>query len=71
MSIFGLGLMIKFRQPDGYIGYITMCQIFIAFGAGTVIICDEIAIMAAALHQHIAVVLAVLGLLAVLKMRLA
>ncbi|KAL8834800.1 MAG: hypothetical protein Q9170_003596 [Blastenia crenularia] len=64
MSIFGLGLMIKFRQPDGYVGYIVMCQIFISFAAGTIIICDEIAIMAAASHQHIAVVLAVLGLFA-------
>ena len=61
LSIFGLGLMIQFRQPDGYIGYIVMCQIFISFAAGTVIICDEIAIMAAASHQYIAVVLAVLG----------
>lgn len=60
MSIFGLGLMINFRR--GNIGYIVMCQIFISFAAGTIIICDEIAIMAAASHQHIAVVLAVLGM---------
>ncbi|KAL8711699.1 MAG: hypothetical protein Q9220_003870 [cf. Caloplaca sp. 1 TL-2023] len=62
LSILGLGLMIKFRQPDGYIGYIVMCQIFIAFATGTIIICDEIAILAAVTHQHIAVALAVLGL---------
>ncbi|CAF9905102.1 MAG: hypothetical protein HETSPECPRED_004873 [Heterodermia speciosa] len=62
MSILGLGLMIRFRQPDGYIGYIVMCQIFISFAAGTIIICDEIAILAAASHQHIAVVIAVLGM---------
>jgi len=62
MSILGLGLMINFRQPGGYVGYIIMCQIFISFAAGTIIICDEIAVMAAASHQHIAVVLAVLGL---------
>ncbi|KAL8643687.1 MAG: hypothetical protein Q9226_008187 [Calogaya cf. arnoldii] len=62
MSILGLGLMINFRRPDGYVGYIVMCQIFIAFAAGTIIICDEIAIMAAASHQHVAVVLAVLGM---------
>ena len=62
MSIFGLGLMINFRRPGGNIGYIVMCQIFISFAAGTIIICDEIAIMAAASHQHIAVVLAVLGM---------
>ena len=60
-SIFGLGLMIYFRQPGLNVGYMVMCQIFISFAAGTVIICDEIAIMAAASHQHVAVVLAVLG----------
>ncbi|KAI4265247.1 MAG: hypothetical protein L6R38_009559, partial [Xanthoria sp. 2 TBL-2021] len=62
MSILGSGLMINFRRPDGNIGYIVMCQIFISFAAGTIIICDEIAIMAAASHQHVAVVLAVLGM---------
>lgn len=62
MSIFGLGLMINFRGPGSNIGYIVMCQIFISFAAGTIIICDEIAIMAAASHQHVAVVLAVLGM---------
>jgi MFS family permease len=61
LSILGLGLMIKFRQPGVNVGYVVMCQIFMAFAAGTVIICDEIAIMAAASHQHIAIVLAVLG----------
>ncbi|KAI4132168.1 MAG: hypothetical protein LQ338_000834 [Usnochroma carphineum] len=62
LSILGLGLMINFRRPDGNVGYIVMCQIFISFAAGTIIICAEIAIMAAASHQHIAVVLAVLGM---------
>ena len=62
LSILGMGLMINFRRPDGNVGYIVMCQIFMSFAAGTNIICDEIAIMAAASHQHIAVVLAVLGM---------
>ncbi|KAL8881552.1 MAG: hypothetical protein Q9198_001263 [Flavoplaca austrocitrina] len=62
MSILGLGLMMYFRQPGENVGYIVMCQIFISFAAGTIIICDEIAIMAAASHQHVAVVLAVLGM---------
>jgi MFS family permease len=62
MTIFGMGLMIYFRRPNGNIGYIVMCQIFISFSAGTIIVCDEIAIMAAASHQHTAVLLAVLGL---------
>lgn len=62
LSIFGLGLMIHFRHADGNIGYIVLCQLFIAFAAGTVIICDEIAMLAAAAHQHIAMAIAVLGL---------
>ncbi|EXJ84796.1 hypothetical protein A1O3_05468 [Capronia epimyces CBS 606.96] len=62
LSILGLGLMIYFRQPDGHIGYIVMCQIFVSIAAGTVIICDEIAILAAASHQHTAVCLAILGM---------
>ena len=61
LSILGVSLMINFRRPNSNIGYIIMCQIFISFAAGTIIICDEIAIMAAVSHQHIAVVLAVLG----------
>ena len=62
LSVLGLGLMIKFRQPNAGIGYIVMCEIFISIAAGVVIICDEIAIMAAASHQYIAIVIAVLGL---------
>lgn len=62
LSIFGLALMINFRKPDVNIGYIIMCQIFVSVAGGTIIICDPIAAMAAATHQHIAVVLAVLSM---------
>jgi hypothetical protein len=62
LSILGMGLMIYFRRPDTNIGYIVMCQILISAAAGVIIICDEIAIMAAASHQHIAVVLAVVSM---------
>lgn len=57
-----MGLMIYFRRPDTNIGYIVMCQTLISAAAGVIIICDEIAIMAAASHQHIAVVLAVVSM---------
>jgi hypothetical protein len=58
-----MGLMIYFHQPDQRIGYIVMYQIFISFAFGVIIICDEIAIMAAvAEQQYFAVSLAVLGL---------
>ncbi|KAK7217947.1 hypothetical protein V2G26_005950 [Clonostachys chloroleuca] len=61
LSIFGLGLMIHFRNR-GDVGYIIMCQIFISIAAGIVIITDEIAVLAAASHQHVAVCLAVVGM---------
>jgi hypothetical protein len=60
--ILGVGLMIKFRQPDAGIGYICMTQIFVAFAGGTTVICGELAMMAPSDHQHIAVILAILNL---------
>jgi MFS family permease len=58
LTILGVGLMIAFRQPDVNIGYIIMCQIFIAFSGGALVICEQMAVMAATSHQYIAVVLA-------------
>lgn len=55
----GVGLMIKFRHPGVNVGYIIMCQIFVAFGGGTNVIGQEVAIMSRVKHQHIAVVLAI------------
>jgi hypothetical protein len=54
--------MIHFRRANGNIGYIVMCLIFIAMGQGVVVICAEIAILAAASHVHVAVCIAVLGI---------
>ncbi|RDL32936.1 Siderophore iron transporter mirB [Venustampulla echinocandica] len=62
LTILGVALMINFRQPDVNIGYIIMCQIFIALAGGTLVICDQMAAMAATTHQYIAVVLAVEGM---------
>lgn len=59
LTILGVGLMITFRQPDVNIGYIIMCQIFIAFAGGTCVITEQMAVMAATSHQYVAVVLAV------------
>ncbi|KAL1953298.1 hypothetical protein VTO42DRAFT_3028 [Malbranchea cinnamomea] len=64
LTILGVGLMIKFRQPDVNIGYIIMCQIFIAFAGGACVITEQMAAMAAAKHSHVAVVLAVEGMFA-------
>ena len=58
----GVGLMIHFRQPHTNIGYIIMCQIFVAFAGATIILGEQVAVMAGAEHGEIAAVLALLGL---------
>lgn len=62
LAMLGAGLMIHFRQPDQNIGYVVMCQIFIAFGGGALVLCEEIAVMASVSHANIAGILAFLGL---------
>ncbi|KAI6082326.1 putative transporter [Hypoxylon rubiginosum] len=58
--IFGLGLMIYFRQPNQPIGYIVMCEIFISIGGSVFILLVQLAVLAAVDHQHVAAVLALL-----------
>lgn len=60
--ILGQGLMIYFRHPNTSVGYLVMCQVFIAIGGSIIILCEQIAVMAAADHQHIASVLALLNI---------
>jgi hypothetical protein len=62
LYILGQGLMIYFRQPGTHVGYLVMCQIFIAIGGSIIILCEQIAVMAASDHQHIATVLALLNI---------
>lgn len=57
ITMLGVGLMIKFRQPDVNIGYIVMCQIFIAFGGGTLVICQQMTVMAVSSHEFVVAVL--------------
>lgn len=61
LMLLGVGLLIHFRDPASPIGYVIMCQIFIAVAGGTLVITQEIAIMAAASHKDVAVVLALLS----------
>ncbi|KAE8147774.1 major facilitator superfamily domain-containing protein [Aspergillus avenaceus] len=62
MTMLGVGLMIKFREPGVNIGYLVMCQIFIAFGGGTLVICEQMTVMAVSSQQHIPAVLAMEGM---------
>ncbi|KAJ5704699.1 hypothetical protein N7536_000388 [Penicillium majusculum] len=60
LYIFGLGLMIHFRQPGGYIGYIVMCEVFFSAAGSVFILCVQLAVLASVDHQHVAAVLALL-----------
>ncbi|KAI1868381.1 hypothetical protein JX265_007204 [Neoarthrinium moseri] len=62
LMFLGAGLMIRFRGQDSNIGYIVMCQIFIAFAGGTLVIGEQMAVMAAADRDGVPMMLAVLNL---------
>jgi hypothetical protein len=64
ITALGVGLMIHFRQPDINIGFIVMCQIFVAFGGGTLVICEQMTIMAVSAHKNIPALLAIEGMIA-------
>ncbi|TPR08088.1 Reactive mitochondrial oxygen species modulator 1 family protein [Aspergillus niger] len=55
------GLMIYFRQPGFSIGYMCMCQIFLAVGGGTLILIEQVAVLAASRHEDYAAMLALLS----------
>ncbi|KAL4728030.1 hypothetical protein ACLX1H_004738 [Fusarium chlamydosporum] len=61
LYIFAQGLMIYFRSPTGYVGYLVMTQIFISVGGSVFTICMQIAVLAAVDHQHVAAALAMLS----------
>ncbi|KAB8238684.1 hypothetical protein ETB97_003716 [Aspergillus alliaceus] len=63
LMLLGAGLMIHFRgEGGGDIGYVIMCQIFIAFGGGTIVIGNQMAVMASADREGVPMMLALLGL---------
>ncbi|KAI9046555.1 hypothetical protein LZ554_009300 [Drepanopeziza brunnea f. sp. 'monogermtubi'] len=62
LEILGVGLMILLRRPRYNIGFVVMTQIFIAFGGGGLVICEDMAVMAAAPHEGVASVLALIAL---------
>lgn len=62
LMMLGAGLMIHFRGQDGNIGYIIMCQIFIAVAGGTLVIGEDMAVMAAADREGVPLMLALIGL---------
>lgn len=61
LYLLGVGLMIYFRRPNWSVGYSIMCQVMIAFAGGTMIICQQVAVMSASDHNNVASTLALLG----------
>ncbi|KZF23906.1 putative MFS siderophore iron transporter [Xylona heveae TC161] len=61
LYIFAQGLMIYFRRPNQSVGYLVMCQVFISIGGSVFIIVEQLSILAAVNHQHVASVLALLN----------
>lgn len=55
------GLMIYFRRPDMSIGYVIMCQVFIALCGGTMIIAQQVAVLSTCEHNDAAASLAFLN----------
>jgi hypothetical protein len=62
LMILGSGLMIYFRGADHGIGYVVMCQVFIAFAGGTLVIGEDMAVMAAGGREGTPMMLALIGL---------
>lgn len=62
LMFLGSGLMIRFRGQDSNIGLLVMCQIFIAFGGGTLVIGQSMAVMASADRDGVPMMLALLYL---------
>lgn len=59
--ILGSGLLIYFRQPHMNVGFIVMCQVFLALGGGTMIVCQQVAVLAHSSHNNAAASLGILG----------
>lgn len=62
LMFLGAGLMIHFRGNEGDIGYLIMCQIFIAFAGGTLVIGEDMAVMSAADHDGVPMMLSLISL---------
>ncbi|KAI1110177.1 siderophore iron transporter mirB [Nemania sp. NC0429] len=62
VTILAIGLLIQFRHAGTNLGWIIFVEIIYAFAGGASVIAEQVAVMAAAAHQEVAVVLAVEGM---------
>lgn len=62
LMFLGSGLMVHFRGGNHGIGYVVMCQIFIAFAGGTLVIGEDMAVMTAADREGVPMMLSLIYL---------
>ncbi|KAI1608657.1 MFS transporter [Exophiala viscosa] len=62
LMFLGAGLMVHFRSNEYGIGYLVMCQIFIAFAGGTLVIGEDMAVMASADRDGVPMMLSLISL---------
>lgn len=62
IQILSTGLMIKFRMPDTNVGLVIMCEVLGAFAGGTIVMVEQIAVMASVPHRDVAIGIALLSL---------
>ncbi|GMG40353.1 unnamed protein product [Ambrosiozyma monospora] len=62
LMMLGAGLQVHFRGQHSNIGYIIMTQIFIAFGGGTLVLGNEMSVMASGTLDDVPMMLSLVGL---------
>lgn len=62
VHIFGGISLILFRRPDTHISFLILAQILLTVGGSTLVVCDQMAVMAVSSHEELASVMAVLAL---------
>lgn len=61
-AVLGTALLIHFRHPGTYVGWLVMCQLFQGIYSGVWALTGQLAITASVNHQEVAVALALYGL---------
>ncbi|KZL74445.1 siderophore iron transporter mirb [Colletotrichum incanum] len=63
LQILSTGLMIKFRMPDTSVGLVIMCEVLGSLAGGTIVMVEQIAVMASVPHRDVAIGLALLAMI--------
>ncbi|KAK4499148.1 hypothetical protein PRZ48_009660 [Zasmidium cellare] len=66
LTLLGNALMIPFRQPNSPVGLIVLCQVFIALGGATLVMCEQMTVQAVSKRKDIPALLATEGMVALI-----